>query len=209
MADVYITRAELKDFPYRLTDQDLKYLETLQDITKEIIDKFCNQVFSQEGSVGSEVEKKLDGNGSDSIRLPKKIITLDSIRIYASSTNYTEYDDTNFTILDSKRYIRWNVYAESTISARLRIYHYPEGISNIGLVGVWGWPSAPDPIKYLQGQMIKKMVEDSTFANKFSTEKLGDYTYQLLKSEMNFVADYELDRIIQLYQMDPIKYDSI
>lgn len=196
MGDKYITRAELRLEPYGISIEgvDDKYLEVLQDLTKDLVDKFCGQDFEQEGSDISPAEKRISGTGKDTIFLPKRLINLKKVRIYTSTTSYSDYEAANF--VSKPKFISW-----ISFDTRFGKGTFPEGTYNIGIIGIWGWSNVPGPIKYLQGRMIQKIVEDGEFANKFSSEKLGDYTYQLLEKEASFLADVELDAIIKRYKV--------
>jgi len=199
MADLYITQLELSQEPYNI-NEDSSYIEILQDMTKTLIDNLCGQDFEQEGSVGSYVEKKVSGNDKETIFLPKRLITLEKVRIYSSSTEYTDYLATEFTA--KKKFITWDFYSTSATTLRLRVYSFPEGIYNIGVFGIWGWSAVPDPIKYLQGRLIQKLINDGSFSNKFESEKIGDYSYKLKTDSKGnkILGDDELDLIVDQYR---------
>lgn len=201
MANKYITGEELRLEPYTISidEVDDKYLESLQDLTKDIVDKLCHQSFDQEGTDLSPVEKKVNGTGKDTIFLPKRLITLMKVWIYSSTTNYTEYEATEFTA--KHRFISWNIYSATITRPRFRIENFPLGTYNIGVVGIWGWSEVPEPIKYLQGRLIQKIIENGEFANRFASEKVGDYSYNLRVDEgREILGDAELDTIIRQYR---------
>ena len=201
MANKYITREDLRIEPYMISVEEVddKYLESLQDLTKDLIDRLCRQSFEEEGSDLSPVEKKVSGSGKDTVFLPKRLVTLKKVRIYSSTTNYTEYEASEFTV--KRRFISWNIYSESLTRARFRIENFPLGTYNIGIMGIWGWSTVPEPIKYLQGRLIQKIIENGEFANKFIAEKAGDYSYNLRVDEgREILGDGELDTIIRQYR---------
>jgi len=201
MSDKYITRAELRSDPYKISidDADNKYLEILQGITYDMINLFCEQDFEQEGAVDDYNEEKIDGTGKDTIFTPKRLLTLEKIRVYSQTDSYTDYTASNFVV--KKKYISWNVYSELTGSGRYQVDRFSEGNNNIGIFGIWGWSDYPDAIKYLQGKLIQKMINDKSFANKFSQEKVGDFSYTLVKDEDRITGDFELDLIIKKYRL--------
>jgi len=202
--DIYITRAELRLPPYSVSaDTDATYLEVLQEITKTTVDNLCKQEFSQEGAVDSYVEKKISGTGKDTIFMPKRLVTLEKVRIYSSSTGYIDYEVGNFNV--EKKFITWNNFSDIQGSARLSVYDFPKGNYNIGVFGVWGWEEVPKPIKYLQGRLIQKILEDGSFANKFKSEKAGDFSYMIADQDAKILGDMELDRIIKQYK-EPLTY---
>ena len=215
MADKYITREELRIDPYNINHEkvDDKFLETLQDMTFELInDVLCQQSFEQEGSEGSEVEKAVDGTGKDTIFLPKRLVSLLKVRLYEATNTYYDYSADNFVV--KPKYLQWNTLGGSLDDPRVirDYYTFPKGIANIGVFGIWGYASVPNDIKYLQGKLIQKIVEDKSFAQKFQQESIGDYSYSLRRNlqqkEEEITGDFELDRIIK-YRRGWVKYGSV
>jgi len=203
MANTYITKEELRIDPYNIDHQEIddKYLETLQEVTYSLVNKFCNQTFEMEGTEESPVSEKVNGTGKATIFLPKKLITLSSIRIYFDLTQYDEYEAVNFVAKD--KYIEWNVLTD--VSARIigQTTLFPKGTANVEVVGIWGWENVPEPIKYLQGKLIEKLIEDKSFAQKFEAERVGDYQYQIRRKterQEEITGDFELDLIIKQYR---------
>jgi len=118
---------------------------------------------------------------------------------------FQEYDGSNF--LTDLKWVSFKQFADET--ARFVLIYggilFPQGVGNIGIVGVWGWAALPNPIKYLQGKLIKKMVEDETFAERFSSESIGDYSRNLNigSTEVGgkfLIGDRELDLIVRQYK---------
>ena len=206
--DKYVARSELRLMPYNILEQqaDPKYLETLQDLTKEFIDRLCWRSFEQQGTDASPIEKRVNGTGLDTIFTPERLLTLKKIRVYSSGTNYTEYAVENFYY--GLTYVSWNVYSDSIVSSRLRVEDFPLGKYNIGIVGVWGWASVPTPIKYLQGRIIQKLITDKEFASKFKNMSIGDLTSITVDTDENIFNDIELGLIVIQYRNN-IKYAII
>ena len=203
----YITEAELRLKPYDISKDTIegKDLTNMQAMTKAVIDNLCKQDFDKEGTSVAYVEKRMDGRGKDTIFLPKRLVTLEKIRIYSSTLNYVDYDADNFTA--KTKFISWNVFATGTISARLNVEAFPKGTYNIGVFGIWGWETPPEPIKYLQGRLIGKILEDGSYANGYKSEKIGDFSYTMPDTS-NFsmsLGDKELDLIVRQYK-DLITY---
>lgn len=199
--DKYITRAELRIAPYDIQEDDAddKLLEVLQEISKNMIDTVCQQNFEREGSSSNYVEKKISGTGKDTIFLPKRLITLQKIRIYSSTTSYVEYLPANFEV--KLKFISWSSFVPDVVNpARFQLENFPLGSYNIGIFGIWGYSAYPNPIKYLQGRLIQKLIEDKVFANKFSSEKVGDYNYSLIVEDDKIFGDTELDMIVRQYR---------
>lgn len=207
MADKYITREELRIEPYEINHDDIdnKYLETLQDLTKRIIDNVCGQDFEQEGTDESPTEHQVNGIGRDTVFLDKRLITLKKVRIYYAINDYYEYEPENF--LAKPKYVTWRTF--DPISARIvvPVGVFPEGQANIGIIGIWGYPAYPEPIKYLQGRLIQKIIDDKTFAEKLASERIGDYQYQNKESELEIFGDAELDNIVLQYR-SPLNYGT-
>lgn len=199
MADKYITRAELKLPPFNISPEaDNKYLEMLQDLTKKMVDNLCGQEFDQEGTVDVPVEKRVSGLGKDIVFVPKRIVQITKIRIYGSLSDYTDYTVENFIV--KAKFIQWDNASDIQVSARYPVYTFPQGQYNIGIFGVWGWASVPEPIKYLQGRLIEKCMNDGAVGNKFSSERVGSYSYSLINDQTAEVGDFELDSIVKQYR---------
>jgi len=207
MADKYITKEELRIEPYELNldDVDNKYIETLQDLTKRIIDNVCGQDFDQEGTPEVPSERFINGTGRDTVFMDKRIVTLTQIKIYTAVNLSYDYEPENFFV--KPKYISWRTF--DPISARIvvPVGIFPEGVANIGVVGIWGYTEIPEPIKYLQGRLIQKIIEDKTFAEKVKTEKIGDYSYENKASDLDIFGDAELDNIVLQYR-SPLNYGT-
>ena len=202
MSTTYITEEELRVAPYEIDEDeaDPKFIEVLQGITKALIDKLCLQDFDQEGTDSEPVEKKMSGDGKDTLFLPKRLVTLKKVRLYSSLTDYDEYDADQFFV--RPKFISWLTLSD-TASARTILLTdglFPKGVGNIGVRGVWGFASVPDPIKYLQGRLIQKAVEDEEFASFISSEGIGDYTYTTKAEEGSITGEKELDLIIKSHR---------
>lgn len=201
MTDKYITEKELRLPPYNISAEvvDKTYLGMLQDMTKDFIDRVCCQSFEQEGSEATPVEKILSGTNKDTIFLPRRLITLKKVKIYTDLEAYDEYEPNLF--LPAVKYISWkSLYGEyNSRIIGLEQENFPRGTGNVGIVGVWGWPAIPTPIKYLQGKMIAKIITDDSFAERFSSENVGDYSASVASDRYPVTGDRELDMIIRQY----------
>ena len=200
--DSYITREELRLEPYAIPKEvDEKYLEVLQELTKEIVNSLCGQSFEPEGTVSVPVEYRADGTGKETVFMPigKRLVSLSEVRIYTAFNAADTYTPDNFQV--EKRFLTWNSYGD--ISVRLGGGMFDKGLANIGIVGVWGYAETPKGILYLQGKFIKKIIEDEEFAERFNSEKIGDYSSTLaLRGDKEFAitGDKELDIIIRQYR---------
>jgi len=205
--DSYITRAELRIEPFEINidDVDNKYLEILQTLTKTIVDNVCGTQFEQEGSDASPTEHMLNGTGRDTVFLDKRLISLKNVKIYYATNDFYEYTPENF--LAKPKYVSWRMF--DPISARIivPVGLFPEGVANVGIIGVWGHPAIPAPIKYLQGRLIQKIINDKTYAEKLKSESIGDYSYTNKEGENDIFGDFELDNIVQQYR-SPLNYGT-
>jgi hypothetical protein len=212
MGNIYITRDELRNDPYKITLEmcDETHLEILQDITKDMIDNVCGQDFSLTGTALVPVERKHNGNGKDTIFLDKRLVSLNKVRAYESTSNYVEYAASNFVA--KAKFISWNTFSDTFINLRVafQAWIFYSGTANIGIFGTWGWATVPNAIKYLQGKLIKKMLEDGNFMEKYSNTSIGDFSGNLLlhDNEENPFGDYELDAIVKQYR-DVVQYGII
>lgn len=192
--DLYLTRDELRNEPYNIsTDEaDDKFLEVLQEATKEFIDTECKQDFLQTGDNTTPVERKFDGKGGDIQFLNYRLITLKEVRVYSSDTAYTKYSPSEF--IATPTYIQWKQYGGSS---RFGIAVFEQGIANIGVVGIWGWTEPPKAIKFAQGKLILKQLKEGSLAQKQSSENIGDYSYTLAEVKNSITGDPEIDMLLK------------
>jgi hypothetical protein len=206
MAEKYITISELRNAPYSISEDkaDNKHLTTLLGLTKELIDNLCNQAFEPDGTDLAPVEEKVSGTGKDTVFLPRKLLTLKEVRIYSSTLNYYSYTPENFTV--KEKYITWNIYSDEFDNNRILVEDFPRGSFNIGVFGIWGYATAPEGVKYLQGKMITKIIDDDAFAERFNSQSIGDYSATVaLRGDKEFAitGDKELDVLIKRYRNNP------
>lgn len=199
MPDRYITREELRLAPYNLDeyDEDNKVMESLQDLTRELVDELCVQSFDADGTEGEPTEVKVDGTGHDTLWLPKRLASLDKIRVYSSATAYTEYEATDFVA--EAKYISWLSFVDPSL--RLSTGYFPKGVRNIGVLGIWGFIEVPKPILYLQGRLIQRVVDTGELVKTKYTERMGDYTYTTKELTDYILDDPELEMIVQMYSV--------
>lgn len=199
MGDVYITREQLAEPPFSLTagEDDSKYLEFLQDMTKELIDDLCEKNFESDGTEGSPATRELNGSGHDTLILKERLVSLDSVRLFSTETAYDEYQPTSFVV--EERYLQWKEWGQT--SARLigTPGTFPKGVANIAVLGVWGYAAVPKPILYLQGRLIQRIMNDGEMLKSMQTEKMGDYSYTARELTSYIINDEELDTIVQNY----------
>lgn len=209
MADKYITKKELRVEPYSISHDsvDDAFLERLQNLSYDLINALIGKSYEKEGTVEEPVEKKTDGDDKDTIFLPSRLITLTSIRLYYSLTDYYEYGPEVFHVSPRGTYITWSQYAESPRVVLSYDGTFPKGKYNIGVRGVWGSPSYPERIKYLQGKIIQKIAVDKSFAAKFNSETIGDYSYTKADGVDSILGDEELDAIIR-QEREPLLYGT-
>lgn len=192
----YITIEELRRPPFNLGENILdETLATfLLDMTQEFIDQQCKQDFWKEGDTGSEVEKRVSGTGREIVFLPKRLITLKEVNIYSSEDSAQLYTLNNFFY--HPRYLQWNMLVAEA-SPRFPVAWFPEGIGNVGIVGIWGYPTVPTPIKYLQGRMVQKIVKEGWMTEKNDSESVGDFSRSPMMLQALVTGDAEIDTIFK------------
>lgn len=190
----YLKCDEIRKAPYNISEEDLDEaaVVTMLDITKGLIDDYCRQSFDKEGDP-TPIEKRLSGSGKITIFLPRRIITLTSVKIYETDDSFTTYSPDNFVI--KPRYIEFKDMASE--SHRILVDSFPVGAGNVGIVGVWGYPAPPAQIKYAQGRMIQNLVRKGAINNQKSGENVGDYSYQNIVRDNGITFDTEIDSILK------------
>lgn len=203
----YIKISELRASPYSIGEQeaDDAYLSVLIGMTQNLIDRFSGRSFLQVGDAQNYVEKKYDGEGEGALFFKDRLISLSGVKIYYTDTSYNLYAATNFY---AKPFvIKWNEFAPTDQNIRLTFQTeiFPNGINNIGIVGIWGFLDSSHEriaIKYLQGKMIKKIISNDSFSEKMISYSSGDFSGSLNIDQLKgqITGDKELDLLIQTYR---------
>ena len=211
--DKYITRAELRLEPFELSHEkyDDKLLESLQELTYNLLNTWTWQVFEKEGTPEVPVEKRFDGGDrdKDTMFFDTRLITLVKVKLYNAENSWYEYGPEYFSI--KKKFLAWKTYGLPLDPRAMAMGGgtFGQGVANIGIVGVWGWEAVPAGIKYVQGRLIQKLLEDKSFATKFASESVGDYSYNVKvgKDGEEYTGDAEIDAVIKQYR-SPISYSG-
>lgn len=199
VGDVYISREQLKEPPFNLVggDDDNKYLEFLQDMTKELIDGLCEKNFESDGTEQTPATRELNGSGHDTLLLGERLVSLDSVRLYSTETAYDEYQPTSFAV--EERWLQWKDWGQPSGRLIGTPGTFPKGVANVAVLGIWGYAAAPKPIVYLQGRLIQRIMNDGEMLKSMQSEKMGDYSYTARELTSYIINDEELDTIVQNY----------
>lgn len=195
----YLTVDELRKAPYSISEQecDNDHANILLELAKDTIEQICGQSFIAEGTESTPVEKRIDGNGKLTIMLPYRMESLDKVRDYSTETGYVDYEGSNFIV--KPYYLQWKEL--TNITARTFTYSFSKGTGNIGIFGVWGWNTTPKMIRYAQGKLVKKLLNEDALTLKKQSESLGDYSFTAVEQEHPITGDPEIDLILKQHRL--------
>jgi hypothetical protein len=145
---MYTTAQQLIDFTNHSCLKELQIdgnntkLEELLQLAKKRIDIYCGQSFDFE-----EGTKKLNGNSSSVIDLPKRLTSLTSVTISGASINIDLFD-----------------IADAGYSLVIADGSFESGYANIVIGGIWGYDTEneviPDPLPFDLTFASNKLAED-------------------------------------------------
>lgn len=205
---MYLTVEEYKNrigvLPEIIQCEDENKLAFLLEYCSLIINSYTQTTFS------SEVDKTIyvDGEGTNKLFLPERIYAIKSISTYDNSIIYDLKDllitDKNMAILSRK-------------------YNFDESDQNIKITGDFGWEAVPEDVitclVLLCNSHFYTIYDDDLYqkiAGPFSSEKIGNYSYQLRDrlnkvtgEEMVTTGDAKVDQILDKYRIDRILFGVI
>lgn len=204
----YLTIGEYKNrigvLPEITQCEDENKIAFLLEYCSLIIDSYTNTNFS------NEVDKTIyvDGEGTNKLFLPERIYNIKSISTY---DNLLIYDLTDLLITDKN------------MAILNRKYDFNDGDQNIMITGDFGWETVPDPIITCLVSLCNShfyTIDDEDLYQKiagpFSSEKIGNYSYQLRDrlnnvtgEEMVTTGDSKVDQILDKYKIDRILFGVI
>lgn len=182
----YLTIAELKlrsavDEIKNANSGDDSKLQTLLDYCSLLIDSYVGFSFSKEANKTVYV----DGEDSNQIALPQRIITFTSITEINDSYSY---DISKVRIVGDKK--------RKLISS---LEDFKEGFYNLAVVGDFGYEDTPDDVEECLVLLCNgyfNIIDDSDTFKKmtspFLEEAIGDYRYKLDK-KINSVTGENVD----------------
>lgn len=112
-----------------------------------IIERFCNQKFTQEGSELAPVTKTVDSIGGGTVFLPRRLAELDSVSVLGAS--FLTEEDIRLSDDHSYLYLApvnlagtgagWMLQAQAKIQGAPWRREFPSGDGVASVTGVWGW----------------------------------------------------------------------
>lgn len=79
---------------------------------------------------------------------------------------------------------------------------FPAGTNNITVVYVAGYTATPDPVKRACIMAMRFIHESSKISGRYSSERIGDYSYQLDSTPTDILPDSAI-RMLDPYVVDP------
>lgn len=190
----YITVADLQNSGVLASIKsctDTARLQGLIDYCSLIIDSYTNTDFNN--YVGETI--CVDGEGSNILRLPKRIYNVSSVKDIIDNTVYS-----NVAIINKNMNL---ITRESTFS---------DDCANIEVVGDWGWETIPSNVITVLVALCNQNFESLVDAERlkyrtgpFKSEQLGDWSYDkgtlATLEDIETTGDSKLDGILDKYRI--------
>ena len=189
----YITIAELREAPYSISEDDAAdaELDIFLGITKTMIDDLCNLPHGFETWAGTYYR---DGKGVNTIFFPEPIITITFLG------TVLDHSDDSYQEIESEYYV---LYLDEGYIASLQ-GNFPRDFKSVKATGTFGYAAVPAAIVYLQGMLVKRLVEDDEVMTGIKSETVGNYSYTLFGSDDAAAAgklnDATLDLIVEQHK---------
>jgi len=167
--DDLITLARAQQNP-ALASVDATYLAILITAASTQIQRWCNRCF-----VSQEFNKRLDGEGDQTIFLPNFPITdidvVDFIELDGTieSVMIATDDFTKFFVLGNGGEIS---FLNSNPS---RFINFPRGFKNVKITFTGGFSPVPEDVQEATAEQVVFLVEEGSASASVKSEKLGDY----------------------------------
>lgn len=174
--------------------------------------EYCSLVIDSytETTFGSELDKTIyvDGAGTNKLFLFERIYNIKFIATYDNSIVY----DLNDLLI-----------SDNNMSVLSRKYNFDEGDQNIKVIGDFGWESVPEEIitclVLLCNSHFYTIENEDLYqivAGPFSSEKIGNYSYQLRDKvnkmtgeEIITTGDVKVDQILNKYRKERFLFGVI
>jgi hypothetical protein len=190
----YITVDELKAGNGIISEiyncSDVPRLQHLIDYCSLIINSYTNTDFYNY----ADETQLVDGEGSNLLRLPKRLYSFTSIKDVINSYVYNNVVITNKNMNLVSR--------EST---------FEDDCANIEVVGNWGWETVPQDIITVLIALCNQNFESLADSDRmkyqsgpFKSETLGDWSYDrgnITDSSIETTGDSKLDAILDKYRI--------
>jgi hypothetical protein len=134
--------------------------DALREASINAVEEFCNQSFIWEPNK----TYTLDGQGTMTLYLPRRLVNLTALNVPDSSATLSEVviNDLKDRIILVKNIANMGYYqtAISELSGNYAL-RFTYGQGNIQVTGDWGWETIPKPVKVA----IRKDMEDTALAD--------------------------------------------
>lgn len=181
-------RSEFSEFSSK-TDAEIYHKEKL---ARHIINTFCHQSFDFE----LDVTKKVEGNDSQKLLLPKRIYTLSEVLI----SNEEDITDT-LEIYTDHHLRRTDIDDEFDERRNLFGLDYFRKHTYYFVTGDWGWEYVPDDISKATNLLIADYFGDDSLLRQHGVFQatIGDEQYYFNNDLWNTTGNYDVDMLISNY----------
>lgn len=191
----YLTISELKSSNVldEIKDCDDLKLQFLLDYCSGLIDAYVENDFY----AYPNQSKIVSGEGEKILPLPKRIYNIIQVKDILSNIQYANV-----------------IIKEDNESLYCRDDVFDDDVSNIEVIGDWGWKEVPSDVKLclirLCNTHFDNVNDEDTFkkwSSPFKSEKIGNYQYQLKDltnmitgEEIKTTGDPYVDKILDKYK---------
>lgn len=193
----YTTPEEVKaDFPQlaSISDADIYRKEKL---ARGIIDTFCGQEFNYE----LNATKKVMGNNSNNLYLPKRLFRLDNLAVSGT----TDYLTSELELFDDF-YIRpnWSTTGGFFVDVKRDITEpsrYFKSAFYYDVIGDWGWEIVPEDIQEATKLLILDYFDDDSLLRQHGVirAQMGDREMWFAPDLFSTTGNYDVDLLLSNY----------
>lgn len=159
----------------------------------QAIEDYCRRSFGS-----GVVTETQDGSGWGRIWLRRRpVISVTSVTV--NQTAYTNSGGTDWQVnLRTGELVRGSGLSDSRFASP-----FPRGTNNVVIIYTYGFAAVPSPVKRACRIVIRQMSEATKVAGVYTSERIGDYQYQLDPTRQYAIPDAAL-RLLASYVVDDI-----
>lgn len=190
---------------YPGTTLDYSEFKLVEPVVRKVIETYCNQTFTRSDAESFSVL----GQNSDSLPLPRQIISLDSVSVLDpavdSAGTETPYEITEYVTFDNDD--RWHIrrltsYASTramTPTNRRSLFKYP---MRYRITGSWGWDMVPEDVVRAAAILVNDYeCADAKYREKYIANiRAGDWRMEFTATGDETTGNANADMILSRYR---------
>lgn len=190
---------------YPQTNLDYKEFALVEPVVRKVIETYCNQTFTRSDAESFSIK----GQNSDSLPLPRQIISLDSVQVLDPSIdadgNETPYDITEYVTVDDddrwhiRRRTFWPVDRSLSPTNRRSLFKYP---MRYRVTGSWGWDMVPEDVARAAAILVNDYeCSDAKYREKYIANiRAGDWRMEFIATGDETTGNANADMILSRFR---------